>query len=355
MLAAAQEICQAARPAPGALGMSAWRPTAIMRAVLMKSLRTFGCALLASSPALQAEAQIFPAKAVRMIVPYAPGGSVDVLARMVAPKLAESIGQQVLVDNRPGAAGNIGTELAVRAPADGYTILLVTIPLVVNPSLYAKLPFDVTRDLLPVSMIAAAAFVLVAHPSLPARSVRELIALAKEQPGKLNYPSGGNGTNSHIAAELFKHLTGARIVHVPYKGGGPALIAILSGEAEVGILGFDVVISHVRTGRLRALGMTGARRSPALPEVPTLAEAGVPGYEFASWYGVLVPAGTAAGVVTALYEHLAKAMRAPELAERLAREGTDIVATPPAQFAAHIKAELARWAKVVAATGLRAD
>lgn len=325
------------------------------RSILIKLIRSFGSVILAWSIALHVAAQTFPAKAVRMIVPYAPGGSVDVLARMVAPKLAESMGLQVVIDNRPGASGNIGTELAVRAPADGYTILLVTIPLVVNPSLYAKLPFDVARDLLPVSMIAAASFVLVAHPSLPVRSVRDLIALAKQQPGKLNYPSGGNGTNSHIAAELFKNLTGARIVHVPYKGGGPALIAILSGEADIGILGFDVVISHVRSGRLRALGMTGAKRSPALPDTPTIAEAGVAGYDFASWYGVLAPAGTPAGVVNALHEHLVKAMRAPELAERLVRDGTDIVATSPAQFAAHIKAELARWSKVVAAAGLRAD
>lgn len=325
------------------------------RSILIKLIRSFGSVILAWSIALHVAAQTFPAKAVRMIVPYAPGGSVDVLARMVAPKLAESMGLQVVIDNRPGASGNIGTELAVRAPADGYTILLVTIPLVVNPSLYAKLPFDVARDLLPVSMIAAASFVLVAHPSLPVRSVRDLIALAKQQPGKLNYPSGGNGTNSHIAAELFKNLTGARIVHVPYKGGGPALIAILSGEADIGILGFDVVISHVRSGRLRALGMAGAKRSPALPDTPTIAEAGVAGYDFASWYGVLAPAGTPAGVVNALHEHLVKAMRAPELAERLVRDGTDIVATSPAQFAAHIKAELARWSKVVAAAGLRAD
>ena len=345
MLAGAQEICQAAMSAPGARG----------RSIAMKFTVTVGSVILAWSFAPHAGAQTYPVKTVRMIVPYAPGGSVDVLARMVAPKLAETMGQQVVVDNRPGAAGTIGTELAVRAPADGYTILLVTIPLVVNPSLYSKLPFDVARDLLPVSMIAAASFVLVAHPSLPARSVRELIALAKRQPGKLNYPSGGNGTNSHIATELFKNLAGVHIMHVPYKGGGPALIAILSGEAELGILGFDVVISHVRTGRLRALGVTGTKRSPALPEVPTLAQAGVPDYEFASWYGVLAPAGTPAGVVNALHEHLAKTMRAPELAERLAREGTDIAATSPAQFAAHIKAELARWAKVIAATGLRAD
>lgn len=312
-------------------------------------------ALFVLLPAPQARAQTYPAKAVRMIVPYAPGGSVDVLARMLAPHLIESMGQQVVMDNRPGASGNIGTELTVRSPADGYTIMMVTIPFVVNPNLYAKLPFDVVRDLAPVSLLAAAPFVLVAHPSLPARSVKELIALAKLQPGKLNYPSGGNGTNSHIAMELFKSLTGARIVHVPYKGGGPALIAVVSGEADLGILGFEVVRSHVGSGKLRALAITGAKRSSRLPETPTVAEAGVAGYQFTTWYGVLVPAGTPPEIIGTLNGHLVKAMRAPELAERLSRDGTEVAATSPAQFAAHIGSELARWAKVIKEAGLRAD
>jgi tripartite-type tricarboxylate transporter receptor subunit TctC len=320
-----------------------------------RHLGIFSAALLALFQASQAGAQGYPAKAVRMIVPYAPGGSVDVMARMLAPHMAESMGQQVVVDNRPGASGNIGTELAVRAPADGYTIMMVTLPFVVNPSLYAKLPFDVVRDLAPVSLLAAAPFVLVVHPSLPAKSVKELVALAKRQPGKLNYPSGGNGTNSHISVELFKSLTGARIVHVPYKGGGPALIAIVSGETDLGILGFEVVISHVRSGKLRALGITGAKRSSRLPETPTVAEGGVPGYQFTTWYGVLVPTGTPPTIIDALNGHVVKAMRTPDLAERLARDGTEVVATPPEQFAAHITSELARWAKVVKEAGLRAD
>lgn len=334
MLSGAKEICQAGIPI---------------------GIRAFGVMLLALFPALQAEAQNYPAKAVRMVVPYAPGGSVDVMARILAPKLTGNMGQQVVVDNRPGASGNIGTELTVHAPADGYTILMVTIPLVVNPSLYAKLPFDVVRDLAPVSLLAASPFLMVIHPSLPVKSVTELIALAKQQPGKLNYPSGGNGTNSHIAIELFKNLTGTQIVHVPYKGGGPALIAVLSGEADIAILGFDVVISHVRAGRLRALGICGSKRSSALPNLPTIAGAGVRGYEFSSWYGVLAPAATPAGVINALNEHLAKAMRAPDLVERFANDGTEVIVSSPAQFASHIKAELARWARVVKEAGLRAD
>lgn len=345
MLSAAQENCQAA-----VAGAAAERR--MRRAV---HLAGGGLALTLLCVAQFAFAQSYPVKTVRMVVPYAPGGSVDVMARFVAPKLAESMGQQVFVDNRPGASGNIGTEFVVRAAADGYTVLLVTLPLVVNPSLYAKLPFDVTRDLAPVSLIAAAPFLLVAHPSLPVKSVRELIALARQQPGRLNYPSGGNGTNSHIAVELLNSMSGGRITHVPYKGGGTALIAILSGEADVGILGFDVVTAHIASGRLRALGISTLKRSPALPALPTIAESGVPGYEFSSWYGVLAPALTPPGIIGALHEHVTNAMRAPDLAARLSRDGADVVAGTPAQFAAHIKTEIARWSKVIKDAGLRAD
>lgn len=315
----------------------------------------FGSMLLALIPALEADAQTYPAKAVRMIVPYGAGGSVDVIARLLAVKLTESMEQQVLVDNRPGAAGNIGTELTVRAPGDGYTIMVATTPLVVNPSLYAKLPFDVTKNLAPVSLVASSPFVLVVHPSLPVKSVKELIALAKKQPNKLNYTAGNSGTNSHIAGELFKNLTGTRITHVAYSGGARSLISILNGETDLGILGFDVVISQVRNGRLRALGITSTKRAPALPELPTIAEAGVQAYEFASWYGVLAPAGTPASIINALSEHIVKAMRAPDLAGRLTRDGTEIVASSPAQFASYIKTEIARWATVVKEAGLRAQ
>jgi tripartite-type tricarboxylate transporter receptor subunit TctC len=306
-------------------------------------------------PAALRGAESFPTKTMRMVVPYAPGGSVDVFARVLAQKLGAIVGQQVVVDNRPGASGNIGTELVVRAPADGYTILMTTLPLVLNPSLYTKLPFDATTDLAPVSLIGAAPFILVVHPSLPVTSVEELIALAKKEPGKLNYPSGGNGTNSHIAAELFKSLTGTNIVHVAYKGGGPAVIATVSGEANLAFLGFDVVLPHVKAGRLRPLAITGARRTKLLPDLPSIAESGVPGYEFASWYGVLVPARTPADVIATLNLNLGNAMRSSDLAERLEKDGTDVIASTPEAFRSHLQAELKRWAAVVKQAGLKAD
>jgi tripartite-type tricarboxylate transporter receptor subunit TctC len=300
-------------------------------------------------------AEAFPARPVRMVVPYAPGGSVDALARVLAKQLSDIVGQQVVVDNRPGASGNIGTEIVVRAPADGYTILMTTLPLVLNPSLYSKLPFDVTTDLAPISLIGAAPFILVVHPSVSARSVQELIALAKKEPGKLNYPSGGNGTNSHVAAELFKSLTGTNIVHVPYKGGGPAVIGTVSGEVSLAFLGFDVVLPHVKAGRLRALAITSARRSKLVPDLPTVAESGVPGYQFSSWYGVLAPARTPEEIIMTINHALGRAMRSSDLAERLERDGTDVIVSTPAEFRAHIKSELARWVAVVKQAGIRAD
>ncbi|MFN7086758.1 MAG: Bug family tripartite tricarboxylate transporter substrate binding protein [Burkholderiales bacterium] len=306
-------------------------------------------------PALVAQAQGYPSRPVRMVVPFPPGGSIDVLARPLAQKMSELMGQQVVVDYRSGASGNIGTEITVRAPADGYTIMITTIPLVVNPSLYAKLPFDVARDLAPVSLVAASPFVLVVHPSVPVKSVRELIALAKAQPGKLNYASAGNGTNLHVAAELFKNLTKTNIVHVPYKGGGPALAAMLGGETDLSFLGVVPATPHIKAGKMRALATTGAKRAAVLPDLPTVAEAGVKGYEFASWYGVLAPAGTPANVINTLNDHIVRALRSSDLGERFAREGAEIIASSPAQFDAHLKAELARWARVAKEAGLRAD
>lgn len=305
--------------------------------------------------ALSFAAETFPGKTLRMVVPYAPGGSVDVFARVLAQKLGATVGQQVLVDNRPGASGNIGTELVVRAPADGYTILMTTLPLVLNPSLYPKLPFDVNVDLAPVSLIGAAPFILVVHPSLAVRSVEDLIALARKEPGRLNYPSGGNGTNSHVAAELFKSLTATNIVHVAYKGGGPAVIATVSGEAQLAFLGFDVVLPHVKAGRLRAIAITSARRSKLLPELPTIAEAGVPGYQFSSWYGVLAPARTPPQTIEMLHRSLEQAMRSSDLADRLEKDGTDVIVSTPGEFRAHIKSELARWAAVVKQAGIKAE
>jgi tripartite-type tricarboxylate transporter receptor subunit TctC len=294
-----------------------------------------------------ATAQTYPAKAVRVIVPFAPGGSLDVVGRVVFDGMSRLMGQQVVMDFRPGASGNIGTELVARAAPDGYTMLLNTLPLVVNPSMYRKLPFDVVRDLAPVSLIGAAPFVLVVHPSVPAKSVKDLIALAKSQPGKLNYASAGIGTNLHVAVELLKNLTKTDIVHIGYKGGGPALIATLSGEADLSILSIPAALPHMQSGRLRALATTGGKRTPSLAQLPTIAESGVAGYEFSSWWGVLAPAGTPAPAIATFNDYVVKATRTPEVSRRFADEGVETIASSPEQFGAHIKRELARWAKVV--------
>jgi tripartite-type tricarboxylate transporter receptor subunit TctC len=302
-----------------------------------------------------AQTKEFPARPVRLIVPVPPGGSLDVMARIFSPKWGETMGQNVIIDYRPGANTIVGSELVARAPADGYTVLINTLPFVVNPALYPKLPFDTARDFAPVSYIGSSPFVLVVHPSIPARSVQELIALAKAHPGKLNYSSAGNGSNLHVAAELFKNLTGTQIVHVPYGGGGPALIAILNGEAGVSFLSLVAVTGHVATGRMRALGITTAKRSKVMPELATIAEQGVTGYDFGAWFGVYAPAATPGAVIKTLSETITRALRDPALAERFGKEGAVIVAGSPADLAAHVKAELALWAKVVKSAGLRIE
>ena len=311
-----------------------------------KPLATILAALSLIAAAQPADAQNYPTRAVRVIVPFAPGGSLDVVGRVLFDKMSQLIGQQVVMDFRPGASGNIGTELAARAAPDGYTLLLNTLPLVVNPSLYRKLPFDVAKDLAPISLIGSAPFVLVIHPSLPVKSVKELVALAKAQPGKLNYASAGIGTNLHVAAELFKNLSKTDIVHIGYKGGGPALVATLSGETSLSFLSIPAALPHMQAGRLRALATTGAKRTPSLPDLPTIAEA-VPGYEFSSWWGVLAPAGTPPAAIATFNDHVVKATRTPEVRKRFGDEGVEIIASSPEQFGAHIKRELARWAKVV--------
>ena len=292
---------------------------------------------------------------VRLVVPVPPGGSLDVMARIVSPKWGELMGQNVIIDYRPGANTIVGSENVARAPADGYTLLINTLPFVVNPSLYPKMPFDTERDFAPVSLLGSSAFVLVVHPSVPARTVKELIALARAHPGKLNYSSAGNGSNLHVAAELFKNLTGTDIVHVPYGGGGPALIAILNGEAGVSFLSLVAVTGHVASGRMRALGITSARRSKVVPQLPTIAEQGVTGYDFGAWFGIYAPAATPAPVIKTLSDSMTRAVRDPGLAERFDKEGAEIVGGSPAVLAAHVKAELALWAKVVKSAGLRID
>lgn len=308
-----------------------------------------------TSAAVSGQTESFPARPTRMVMPFPPGGSLDPFARTLSLKLPEFMGQHVVVDYRGGASGNVGMELAARAAPDGYTVVINSLPMVVNPALFAKLSYDVTRDFAPVSLLAAAPFVLVVHPSVAAASVKELIALARAKPGQLHYSSAGSGTNLHVAAELFKNLTNTSITHIPYKGGGPALGALLGNEAQLSFLGVTIVAAQLGAGRMRPLGVTSARRSPAMPEVPTIAEAGVPGYEFAAWYGVLIPAGTQSRIISTWNAAIVKVLRSPDAAERIAREGADIIASSPAEFGAHIKTELAKWAKVVKDNNLKVE
>jgi tripartite-type tricarboxylate transporter receptor subunit TctC len=277
------------------------------------------------------------------------------MARILAPKWGEVMGQNVIIDYRPGANTIVGSELVARAAPDGYTLLINTLPFVVNPALYRKMPFDTERDFAPVSLLGSSPFVLVVHPSVPAKSVKELVALAKAYPGKLNYSSAGSGSNLHVAAELFKNLTGTNIVHVPYGGGGPALIAILNGEAGVSFLSLIAVTGHVANGRMRALGLTSAKRSKVMPNLPTIAEQGVPGYDFGAWFGIYAPAATPAPVIRTLNESITRALRDPALAERFDKEGAEIVGSTPDELAKHVKSELALWAKVAKSAGLRVD
>jgi tripartite-type tricarboxylate transporter receptor subunit TctC len=302
-----------------------------------------------------AQVKDFPSKPVRIVVPVPPGGIIDTITRPLAQKMSSVMGQSVVLDNRGGAGTNIGTEIAARATGDGYTLLSQSLALVVNPSLYRKLPFDVEADSAPVSLVAGTPYALIVRNSVPAKSVKELIALAKSRPGILKYSSGGNGSNLHVAAELFKNVTGTDIIHVPYAGGGPALISVLSGDSDLSFQSLVAVSQQINAGKVRALGITGSKRSALLPDLPTVAEAGVPGYEFTSWVGILAPAATPADIVAALNGYIVRAARAPEVVARFANEGAEIIASSPAEFRAYIKTELARWAKVVKASGMRAD
>jgi tripartite-type tricarboxylate transporter receptor subunit TctC len=298
-------------------------------------------------------AQSFPAKPLRIIVPSSTGGAVDGLARLVA-QMSASLGQQVLADNRPGANGAIGLELAAKAPADGYTMVLGFLgPLAVNPGLYKKLPYDPVKDFAPISLVAESPLLIVAHPSLPARSVKELIQLAKTRPGQITYGTGGTGTGGHLTIELFKITAGVDLLHVPYKGVGPALTDVLAGH--ISLMTSSPISSqpHVKSGRLRGLAVTGRARSPALPEVPTMIESGIANFESTTWFGVLAPAGTPPAIVTRLNTEINNLLRQPEVREQIARLGADPAGNTPDQFAAHIKSEIAKWAKVIKAANIQ--
>ena len=298
-------------------------------------------------------AQDYPARAIRFIVPFPPGGGNDTLARMIGRRLATAVGQPVVIDNRPGAAGTVGAEAAARAPADGYTLFLAGIATHgINPNLRADLPYDPIADFDAVTLIASAPLLMVVHPSLPVQSVSDLVALAKARPGQINYASNGAGTSSHLAMEMFCLATGMRMLHVPYKGMSPALAGLLAGEAQIMFSSAVAMLPQVKAGKLRVIAMTGPSRAPAIPEIPTVAEAGVPGYQTASWYGVAVPAGTPRDVIYRLNREIVAIIRTPEISDRLETEAVIPVGSTPEGFTAHIRAELARWTMVINQAGI---
>ncbi|MGE5526594.1 MAG: tripartite tricarboxylate transporter substrate binding protein [Rhodospirillaceae bacterium] len=312
-------------------------------------------ALAAAGSALAQVKSDYPARPVRVVVGFPAGGPSDILARLVAQKLGEATGQQFIVDNRGGASGMIGAEMVAKAAADGYTLLVVPATHAVNPSLYRKVPFDTMRDFTPVSLVAEGPFILVVHPSLPARSVQELVALARRRPGELNYASAGVGGLPHLAGELFKSTTAIRMNHIPYKGAAPATIDLVAGHVTIMFNNMLSAVPHVKGGRLRALGVTTVKRSSAVPEVPTIAEAGVKGYEVSGWYGLLGPASLPADVLNRLNAEVNRAMRQPDVVKRLAGEGVDAMGSTSDEFAARIRREMTKWAAVVKASGATAE
>ena len=321
-------------------------------------MKTSLAALLAlailAQPALAAE-PAYPSRPVRMIVPFAPAGPTDVIARVIAQKLGDLWGNQVIVDNRAGAGGNIGMALAANAPPDGYTILVVSSSYVVNPSLYAKIPYDPYKSFLPVTNAAASPNVFTVHPSTSAKTMQDLVALAKSNPGKFSIATPGVGTTPDLGAELLKMATGADIVRVPYGGAGPAVAAVVGNQVQIGSTALPPTTPHIQAGRLRALAVTSAKRSSALPDVPSMNEAGLRGQEADTLQGVLVPAGTSKAIVTKLHADIAKVLSQPDAKERVAGLGFDVVASSPEQFAAQIRTEIEKWGKVIKAAGIKAD
>ena len=312
-------------------------------------------ALLLAACAQYAHAQTFPVKPLRLIVPFAPGGTTDVVARAIAPKLGELLGQQVIVDNRPGGGTTIGTDALARSAPDGYTFMLATPDFTINPSLHAKLPYDAQRDFAPLALIASYPLVLVANPALPAQSIAELIAFAKANPGRINYASGGNGSTPHLSGELFKALAGVDLTHVPYKGNGPAITDLLAGQVQLLFTGMPPVASFVKSGRLKLLAVTGAKRHTSLPDTATVQEGGVPGYEVVTWFGFLAPAGVPKPIVDRLNEDIGRALQAAEVRERLASLGADLGTSSPEAFAALLREEIAKWSRVVKSAGIKVD
>ena len=320
-------------------------------------IAAIAAAMLAASGVAHAaeDAAAYPNRPIRWIVPFPPGGAADLVSRALAQKLPERLGQQIVIDNRAGAGGNVGTELAARAASDGYTVVIVPATFTTNPALSSKLAYDPQRSFAPISLVSSSALVLVVHPALPATSIKSLVALAKQRPGQLNYASSGVGASAHLAAELFKSATGTNLVHVPYKGQPPAMIDVLSGQVQVMVPNIPVSLPHIKAGRLRALGVTTLTRTSLFPELPTIAESGIPGFEVNQWSGLLAPAGTPPSCVQKLYDAVSAALKEPDVKAGLTAQGFEPVGSTPAEFGSYIGSEIAKWTTVIRRAGIRAD
>ena len=314
-----------------------------------------GAAPAHSQTASTGSGQAYPVKPIRIVVPYAPGGSTDVVFRILAPRLTEILGQQVVIDNRPGAASTIGLDIVAKSPPDGYTVGVNNIAYGANPTIYKKMPFDSEKDFAPVTLVSIVTLVATVHPSVPARSIRELLALAKSKPSTLTYGSAGNGSANHLATARFEHMSGVKLVHVPYKGGGPAVVSIVQGETSFLLATIPSSIQHFKTKKLIPLAVSSAKRNQALPELPTIAESGVPGYEAIEWQGLVVPTGTPQAVIRTLHQATTKASQGGDVREKVAALGADFVNSTPEEFDQFMKRELAVWSKVVKEVGIKID
>ncbi len=301
------------------------------------------------------DAQTYPTKPIRLIVPFAPGGGTDIIARLIGVELTESMGQPVVIDNRGGSGGIVGVSLVAKADPDGYTVGLCSLGFAYAPALYAKLPYDSEKDLAPISKVATQPFVFTAHPSLAAANMKELVALAKAKPGQIHFGSGGAGGAAHLGTELLKHMTGIDMTHVPYKGTGPALSAMIGGEIQMQLIGVSSVVPHVKSGRMRVLAVAGAKRSGALPEVPTVIESGILGYVFDVWYGMLLPGRTPALIVNKLNAEINRALKNPALGQRFAAAGLEATGNKPEEFGKQIREDIAKWRKLVVAANIKVD
>jgi tripartite-type tricarboxylate transporter receptor subunit TctC len=327
-----------------------------MEATMTQTWRHRALAVVTACMASVAFAQSYPNHAIRLVVPFPAGGTTDILARAAAQKLTETLGQSVVVDNRPGAGGNIGSELVAKAAPDGYTLLMGTVGThAINPSLYTKMPYDHIKDFVPVVLVAGVPNVLVVNPSLPINSVADLIKLAKAKPGTINFASSGSGTSIHLSGELFKTMAGVDMTHVPYKGSAPALQDLMGGQVQIMFDNLPSSLALIKAGKLRAIAVTSLKRAPALPDVPTIAESGLPGFEASSWFGILAPAGTPAPIVAKINAEVNKWLQSPDAKEQLLAQGAEAAGGSPEQFVAHIRAETDKWAKVVKASGAKVD